>query len=100
MWPLRLPPRRARREAPPPAGLLSPGEESRRQADAHDLQLLAEPGPYAGRVEIALDLAIGDAGLLEGEHVLEHDHFTFHALHLGDGGDLARAILEPLSVDD
>ena len=41
-----------------------------------------------------------DARLLEREHVLHDDDVTLHALDLGDVGDLAGAVLEPVLVDD
>ena len=75
-------------------------EEAGRQVDALRLELLDELRPDAGRLEAALDLAVDDAGLLEDEHVLHDDDVTFHALDLGDVGDLARAVLEAGLVDD
>ena len=35
-------------------------------------------------LQAALDAALDDAGLLEGEHVLHDDDVAFHALDLGD----------------
>ena len=50
-----------------------------------------------GRMPVALQaalmLALGDAGLLEGEDVLHDDDVAFHALDLGDVRDPAGAVL-------
>src|SRR4051812_6100415 len=75
-------------------------EESGRQVDAHDLELLAELGADAGGLEEALDLALDDSGLLEREDVLHDDHVAFHPLDLGDVGDLSSAVLEAVLVND
>ena len=64
------------------------------------LELLGEARPHPGWLQAALNLAIDEASLLEHEDVLEDDDVAFHALDLGDVGDLARAVLEPLLVDD
>ena len=80
------------------ATLVDEAEESGREVDAHDLELLDELRPDAGRLEAALDLAFDDAGLLEDEDVLHDDDVAFHALDLGDVGDLAGAVLEARSA--
>ena len=59
-----------------------------------------ERGPDAGRLEVALDLAVLDAGLLEGEDVLGQDLVVLDPVDLGDVDDLARAVLEPGRMDD
>src|SRR2546423_2985825 len=83
-------PRRSVREA----------EDVRRHVDAHDLELLDELGPDAGRLQAALDLAFDDTGLLEDEDILHDDDITFHTLDFGDVGDLAGAVLEAALQDD
>src|SRR3954468_7256704 len=75
-------------------------EQARRDVDALDLELLDELGPDPGRLEPALDLALDDAGLLEHEDILHHDHVTLHALDLGDVRDTPRAVLQTCLVDD
>src|SRR5256714_11947379 len=82
-------PRRSVREA----------EDVRRHVDAHDLELLDELGPDAGRLQAALDLAFDDTGLLEDEDILHDDDITFHTLDFGDVGDLAGAVLEAALQD-
>src|SRR5215218_1478981 len=75
-------------------------EHARWQVNAVGLELLGGAWPVADRAQMALNLAFTDTGLFEDEDVLEDDHVTFHALDLGDVCDLARAILEPVLVDD
>src|SRR5688572_12071469 len=84
----------------PPLGSVREAEEARRQVDAHDLELLDELGPDAGRLQAALDLAVDDAGLFEHEHVLHDDDVAFHALDLGDVDDLPGPVLEATLLDD
>ena len=50
--------------------------------------------------QVAVDLALRDARLLEGEDLLHDDDVAFHALDLGDAGDPACAVLEAGLVDD
>ena len=45
-------------------------------------------------------LALDHARLLEGEDLLHDDDVALHALHLGDAGDAAGAVLEARLVDD
>ena len=48
-----------------------------------------------------ITVPVGDHALdLELEQLLERDHVGLHPLHLGDRGDAARAVLQPLEVDD
>src|SRR6476660_4858662 len=82
------------------ACLVGEPEESGREIDPHDLELLDELRPDAGRLEPALDLAFDDTGLLEDEDVLHDDDVTFHALDLGDVDDLPGPVLEAALLDD
>src|SRR5436190_2155435 len=75
-------------------------EDVLRQLDAGGLELLAELRADARRAELADDLAVDVRGLLEDEHVLQHDRLAFHALDLGDVRDLARSILEAADLHD
>src|SRR5919106_6182934 len=84
----------------PSPALVREAEETRRQVDAHDLELLDELGPDPGGLEAPLDLALDDAGLLEDEHVLHDDDVAFHALDLSDVDDLPRPVLETALLDD
>src|SRR3990172_1180788 len=86
--------------AQPFPDLVREPEEALGQVDALDFETVYELGADAGRLEATLDLAVEDAGLLEDEDVLHDDDITFHALDLGDVGDLAGAVLEARLVDD
>src|SRR4029078_8025479 len=83
-----------------PSVLVREAEETRRQVDGHDLEILDELRPDPGRLQPALDLALDDTGLLEDEHVLHDDDVAFHALDLGDVDDLPGPVLEPALLDD
>ena len=50
--------------------------------------------------QLALDLAVDEPGLLEGEDVLGEDLVVLDPVDLGDVDDLARAVVEPGGVDD
>src|SRR5664280_404945 len=84
----------------PAFALEDEAEESGRQVDPLHLELLDELRPDPGWLQATLDLAFDDAGLLENEDVLHHDHVTFHPLDLGDIRDSPRSILEARLVDD
>src|SRR6187455_1715670 len=84
----------------PSSASVREAEETRRQVDAHDLELLDELRPDTGRLEASLDLALDHAGLLEDEHVLHDDDVAFHALDLGDVGDLPGPVLQAALVHD
>src|SRR5690348_4817701 len=56
---------------------------------------------YASRFMLADDVAVGIlAGHVVEEDVLRDDDVTFHALHLGDVGDAARAIAQARGLHD
>src|SRR3972149_10224818 len=75
-------------------------EDVRRQVNPGRIELLDKFGADPGGPQLALDLALDHRGLLEDEDVLHHDDVALHPLDLGDGDDLARAILEPVLVND
>src|SRR4026208_782302 len=75
-------------------------EDAVREVDAQAVERLDELRADAGRLEVALDRPVDDAGLLPEEHVLHDDDAALHALALGDVGDPARAVLEAGLVDD
>src|SRR5690606_21409605 len=78
-------------------------EEVGRQADALGGQVLGEGRANAGGLEPAPELAgllVDSLSKVEQEQVLEGDHLTFHAFHLGDVGDAAGAVAETSDVDD
>ena len=63
--------------------------------------LLQEGRPQPGRREPTDDRRVGLHALdLELEEVLERDHVALHPLHLGDRGHPARAVVEPVELDD
>src|SRR5258706_3068882 len=73
----------------------------RRQVDILLLEQLDELRADARRPQLPDDLAaLVQAGLLEGEHVLQHDDIALHPLHLGDISDLAATVLEARLLDD
>src|SRR3954447_16903296 len=80
--------------------LVGEPEETGREIDPHDLELLDELRPDPCRLQPALDLAFDHPGLLEHEHILHDDDITLHALDLGDVHDLAGAVLEAGLLDD
>src|SRR3954471_13564351 len=80
--------------------LVGEPEETGREIDSHDLELLDELRPDPCRLEPALDLAFDDTRLLEHEHILHDDDITLHPLDLGDVHDLAGAVLETRLLDD
>ena len=60
-----------------------------------------EGRPQTGGAEAADDRAVARHLVdLELEQLLQRDHVGLHPLHLGDRGDAAGAVLEPLEVDD
>src|SRR5215211_2382281 len=75
-------------------------EDVRRQIDVGDLEPVDELRPDAGRLHPADDLAVLDAGLLEGEDVLHDDDLAFHFLDLGHVDDLSGAVLHTVLLDD
>src|SRR5712671_2558864 len=75
-------------------------EDAVRQVDAQAVERLDELRTNAGRLEMALDRAVHDAGLLPQEDVLHDDDVAFHPLDLGDVGDPAGAVLEAGLMDD
>ena len=70
------------------------------QRDPAGLELRHERRPDPGRLELALDLAVAERRLLEGEDVLGQDLVIVDPVDLGDVDDLARPVLESGGVDD
>src|SRR5689334_23018156 len=69
--------------------------------EAELARLLERVGAQSRRGIIADDFPFGILGMIfELEQFLGDDHRAFHADHLGDAGDPARAVAQALDLDD
>src|SRR5438094_10399534 len=92
------------------AEIVSPASGSIGDSAAEKLRGKLEPTHFQARGEMWTDarrpqltghLVVGaGAGLLEAEYLVHDDDLTFHPGHLGDGGDLARAVLQAGLLND
>src|SRR5207245_3659253 len=77
------------------------GRDLLRERDALVEHAVQDLRPEAARLELRDDLAVGRGALLvHHEDVLHGDHVLLHAHDLGDGGDLARPVAQPVQLHD
>ena len=77
------------------------GEHVGRQFGARRFEPLGTRRPNARGDKLAMGLALDvDALLLIRENLLLNNNVAFHADHLGHAGDLARAALQAVGLDD